>query len=241
MTSHAEEHVEQGEQSLVVHGSKNVYRHYGSQYVDFPENWELIYQRPRSDTLGHIPKGCPILPQENLLNYVNSSFIHNSQKLEKLMSLNWRTNKENTVHFYNRVFITQLLKVMNDTEIAGKWIQLEKNHPKWGNPNPERQTWCVLTYKWTLLVAKQRIIYNCARSTDPERLINKEGSSGNAWISLGRRNRIEFVGGLGLDGDGNRIVQAGLRVMEGESTGRDDWNWWGFGDAMYNPCAVGTP
>ena len=33
-------------------------------------------------TSGHIPKRCPSIPQEHLLNYVHSSLIHISQKLE---------------------------------------------------------------------------------------------------------------------------------------------------------------
>ena len=31
-------------------------------------------------------------------------------------------------------------------KFAGKWIKLEKN-PEWGDPDSERQTWCVLTHK----------------------------------------------------------------------------------------------
>ena len=38
--------------------------------------------RPSYTTPGHIPKRCPTIPQGHLLNYVHSSFIHNSQKLE---------------------------------------------------------------------------------------------------------------------------------------------------------------
>ena len=36
----------------------------------------------REITLGHIPKRCSTIPQGHLLNYICSSFIHNSQKLE---------------------------------------------------------------------------------------------------------------------------------------------------------------
>lgn len=35
------------------------------------------------------------------------------------------------------------------------------------------------------------------QSTEPERLDQEEGSSGDAWIFLERGNRIVFVGGLG--------------------------------------------
>ena len=38
--------------------------------------------RPSYTTPGHIPKRCSTIPQGRLLNYVHSSFICNSQKLE---------------------------------------------------------------------------------------------------------------------------------------------------------------
>ena len=34
--------------------------------------------------------------------------------------------------------------------------------------------------------------------------------------------------GLGLGGYGNRKDQVGERRMEGERSGRDDWNWGAF-------------
>jgi hypothetical protein len=40
------------------------------------------------------------------------------------------------------------------------------------------------------------------QSTDPEMLRNKAGSK--AWISLGRENRIGFVGGIRKGRNGNR-------------------------------------
>lgn len=39
---------------------------------------------------------------------------------------------------------------------------------------------------------------------DSERLRNKGVSKVNTWISLGRGNRIDVVGGLGEGGNGNR-------------------------------------
>ena len=45
--------------------------------------------RPSYTTPRHIPKRCSSIPQGHLLNYVYSSFICNSQKIETtLMSLN---------------------------------------------------------------------------------------------------------------------------------------------------------
>ena len=43
------------------------------------------------------------------------------------------------------------------------------------------------------------------QATDPEKLSNKDNSRANTWISLGRKARIDFVGGLEVGGDRNRI------------------------------------
>lgn len=62
------------------------------------------------------------------------------------------------------------------------------------------------------------------QSTDPRRLSNKEGSRVDTWISLGR-GRIEFIGGLGVGGDGNMKDRARMGGSKGESIRRDGWNW----------------
>ena len=49
------------------------------------------------------------------------------------------------------------------------------------------------------------------QSADPEKLSNREKVT---WISLGTGIRINFVGGLGVDGDGNRSDE---EVWDGES------------------------
>ena len=47
------------------------------------------------------------IPQGHVLNYVDSSYTHNSQKLEiAQMSLNWRMDKENVVYLHNEVLIS---------------------------------------------------------------------------------------------------------------------------------------
>ena len=38
--------------------------------------------RPSNTTLGYISKGCSIVPQGHVLNYVHSSFVCHSQNLE---------------------------------------------------------------------------------------------------------------------------------------------------------------
>jgi hypothetical protein len=63
-------------------------------------------------------------PKDNLLNYVHSRFICNSQKLKTtLVFINWRMNTVNVVQLHNGI-TTQLLKE-GDHEFSGKWIQLE--------------------------------------------------------------------------------------------------------------------
>ena len=37
---------------------------------------------PSNTTFGYIPKGCSVVPQEHVLNYVHNNFIYNSQNLE---------------------------------------------------------------------------------------------------------------------------------------------------------------
>ena len=57
------------------------------------------------------------------------------------MSLNWRIDNKSVVHLHSGV----LLAVKNTIlKFAGKWVELEKNHP-----NSEKQTWYgyVLTYE----------------------------------------------------------------------------------------------
>ena len=38
--------------------------------------------RPNNTTFGYISKGCSIVPQEHVLNYVHSSFVYHSQNLD---------------------------------------------------------------------------------------------------------------------------------------------------------------
>ena len=53
--------------------------------------------RPSNTTFGYIPKGCLIVPQGHVLNYVHSSILCHSQNLNQ-MPLNQRMYKENVVH-----------------------------------------------------------------------------------------------------------------------------------------------
>ena len=63
---------------------------------------------------------------------------------------------------------------INIMQYAGKWMELEKNHPEWDNPDQERQAWYMIMLQ----------------STDPERLSKKEGSKSGMHISLERGNII---------------------------------------------------
>ena len=103
-----EEDVEQGDWTL-LHCWWNacVDSHFSSHYGSFSKKWESMYARPSSIALGHIPKGCSIIPQGHLLNYVHSSIIHNNQNLETtLMSINGRMDKENVVNLHNGILLS---------------------------------------------------------------------------------------------------------------------------------------
>ena len=80
--------------------------------------------RPNIITLWHIPKECSIKSQENLFNYVHSSIICNSQKLEPTeMPLNQRIDKENVVHSLNGSLLC--CKIQQHHEIF-RQMELEK-------------------------------------------------------------------------------------------------------------------
>jgi hypothetical protein len=64
--------------------------------------------RPRYTTPEYIPKRFTTIPQGHLFNYVDSSFIHNSQKLGPTqMSLDQKMNKGNmflyTMEYYSAI------------------------------------------------------------------------------------------------------------------------------------------
>ena len=55
----------------------------------------------------------------------------------------WLETK-NMVHLHNVVFSKNDIMKFAGME--------QKNHLEWSKPDPERQTWYVLTYKWILVV-----------------------------------------------------------------------------------------
>lgn len=65
------------------------------------------------------------------------------------------------------------------------------------------------------------------QSTDQDRLSSEENSRVGTCISMGRGIRYNFGSRLGVVGDRNRRFQVGGVWMNGESTWRDTWNWWG--------------
>ena len=83
VTAHAEEDVEQEEDSTVAGECKLVQSLWKLVWQFFRKLEFSLPQDPQDATLGHILKRCcTILPQGHLLNYVHSSFICNNQNLE---------------------------------------------------------------------------------------------------------------------------------------------------------------
>jgi hypothetical protein len=83
MAAHAGKDVEQGEYTLISGGCTKFYNNFGNQCRGFSKiSVSDSTSRPCYNTPGSISQRYPTLPQGHLLNYVHSSFIHNSQILE---------------------------------------------------------------------------------------------------------------------------------------------------------------
>jgi hypothetical protein len=67
----------------------------------------------------------------------------------------------------------------------------------------------MLIYKWNLTVTWRIIML---LSTDLEKLNNKEVSGVDAWISLGKGNRIDFCGWMGMETGGIGWRKEGQRA-----------------------------
>jgi hypothetical protein len=66
--------------------------------------------------------------QEYIALYIHNRLIHNVQKLETtLMSLNQRMDSE--MWFTYRMEYNSAIK-NKDMNLAGKWMELENNHPE---------------------------------------------------------------------------------------------------------------
>jgi hypothetical protein len=92
-----------GKPSSIV-GIASWYNHSGNQSVLSIENWTQYYLRTQ---LNHSWAYTQKIQQGHMLQYVHSSLIYNSQKLERTqMSFNRRMDTENVIHL-------QLLKSMN--------------------------------------------------------------------------------------------------------------------------------
>ena len=106
-------------------------------------------------------------------------------------------DNENLAHLHNWVLLSGEKNPNDIMKFTGKWIVLEKSHSEWGNPDTERQTCFVFTYKCILDVKQMK---TRLQSTVPEKLRNKEDTKRDSWILLGRENRWDCLGKLGLAG-----------------------------------------
>jgi hypothetical protein len=110
------------------------------------------------------------------------------------------------------IYTMEYYSAIKDKEImnfAGKWMELEKYHLEWRNPDPKGHAWYVLTSKW-ILAKMYRI------PTDPKKLNKKEGTSKDAWIILKGRKKI-------VTGDRRRkeMGRRGEKERNGEATGTE--------------------
>lgn len=78
-----------------------------NQYGSFSENVNSFTLRPSYTAHKHIPKIHSTIIQGHELHYVHSSFIHNSQKMEKKKTpLTQRMDTENVVHLHNEILFS---------------------------------------------------------------------------------------------------------------------------------------
>jgi hypothetical protein len=109
------------------------------QKIGYSITWGPSYTTP-----GHIPKRFSKLEQGHMLQYVHSSLIYNSQKLEKTqMSFNSGMDTENVVYLYSGVLLSYWKQWLN--EILRQMDGTRKYHPECGNPITKEHTWYLLT------------------------------------------------------------------------------------------------
>ena len=112
VTAHAGEDVESGEHSSPAGGGANLSSHFGKQYGGFLENWDSVCHETQLQCFDNISKGCSIIKQGHLYNYVHGSFICSSQNLETTYLSSAEEWIKKMIHWYDGVFITQFLKKM---------------------------------------------------------------------------------------------------------------------------------
>jgi hypothetical protein len=166
VTAYAGKDVGQREHSSIANGIANLFNYFGNQFCSFQKFGSSSTPRPSCTTPGHIAKRSPSIPQGHLLNYVQSSFIHNSLNLETTyMSLNQRMDKEDMVHLHNRIPLSY--RKQEHHEICMHMDGTRKYHPERGNTEAERHLWYKLIYK-CILAMKYRITMQ--QFTDTQKL-----------------------------------------------------------------------
>ena len=110
-------------------------------------------------TLRHICKRCSIILQKHLVNYVHRIIICNGQNLETTyMPLNQRMDKENVTHLHIRVLLSSIKQWQ--LEFCMQMDRIRKHYSGWGNPDPKRWIWYVLTHRWILDINKGHWAYS---------------------------------------------------------------------------------
>ena len=109
-----------------------------------PEIGNQPTSKPSNTTLGHISKGCSIIPK----GHFSTIFIAALFVIAWIWKqLRWPSTKHNRKKMWNMYTMVK----NNILKFTCKWMKL-KNHPEWGNPDPERCTWYLLTHDWMLAV-----------------------------------------------------------------------------------------
>jgi hypothetical protein len=108
VTADAGKDVEKAEHSSIVGGIASLYNHSGNQSGSSSGNWTQYYQKIQQClSWVFIQKMFLLVIRTHMLQYIHSSLIYSSQKLERTqMSLNRVMDTEKVVHLHNWVLLS---------------------------------------------------------------------------------------------------------------------------------------
>jgi hypothetical protein len=174
------------EHSSIVGGITSWYNYCRNQSGSSSENLDIVLaEDPAIPLLDIYPKDAPIY-NKNICStmFIAAIFIiagswkePRCPSKEEWIQKMWYTY---TMGYYSAIKNNEFMKFL------GKWLELEKYHPEWGNPVIKEHIWYALTEKWILA---QKLGIPRIQFTDHMKL-KKEDQSVDASVLLRRGNKI---------------------------------------------------